>query len=89
MVNRCPYCGHPLERPIRHGIKSCSHCRAFFEATPTNKLLGAAWELRKSHTNSDQFKFFWELTDEEANFLYQHVVEEGYTHDEMLKLLSA
>lgn len=88
MITRCPYCGHELTRPIQNGIKSCTKCRCFFETDRINRLLGAAWELRKS-TNMclDAFQFRTKLSKEEANFVHRHVVDEGYTHDEFFRLL--
>jgi hypothetical protein len=89
MLNRCPYCGNKLARPIRNGIKSCPHCHSFFTTTKNNQLLSAAWELRKSRTNLEQFKFYNELSDDESSWLYHFVVEEGYTHDEMCKIIGS
>ena len=90
MVLNCPYCGHRLEKCIKHGIKSCSRCRAFFETTHTNTLLAAAWQLRRSNNvQFEQFKFFNDLSDEDADLLYKLVIEECHTHDELLKILSA
>lgn len=88
MIIKCPNCGHDLLRPIRNGVKSCLHCHAFFEANKKSKLLSASWELRRN-ANIEQVKYFHELTDEEAQMLYHYIVDNGYTHDEVLKLLSA
>ena len=66
----------------------CEQCRAFFEANDTNKLLSAAWELRKSHhLGLDAFKFRSGLDDTESQFVYHYISELGYSHDEFLKIV--
>ena len=88
MISNCPFCGFQLSRQIKYGIKLCSHCNAIFETTHINKLLSAAWFLRKSrNVQLEQFKFFYDLTDEESDMLYKLVIEEGFTHDEVLSLI--
>lgn len=88
MITRCPNCGQGLERPIKCGIKSCTRCRAFFEADMINTLLSASWELRKNpHMGYDQFQFNTQLSDEDAKFVYYHVAEECCCHDDFIRLL--
>lgn len=71
-------------------MKSCAHCRIFFETSHENNLLGAAWELRKSpHMGIEQFKFLTRLPDADAEYVYQLVIDECYSHDDLLKLFRA
>jgi len=53
----------------------------------TNRLLGAAWELRKHPMGFEQFKFCTQLPQEEAQFVYHYVADEGLCHDEFLRVV--
>lgn len=51
-------------------------------------MLAAAWELRRGRlVNLEQFKHHTQLTQSQAQFVYQHVLEDGKTHDEFIRLL--
>jgi len=42
---------------------------------------------REPHINLDLFKFQSKLADDEVELIYDYVQEQGYTHDELLKVL--
>lgn len=89
MIYRCPNCGDYLTKPIEHGLKSCAKCKCFFESNKKSQLLSAAWEIRKSNyqIGFEEFKFRTSLIGDEANFVYQLVSEDQYSHDEIFKAI--
>ena len=87
-MNYCPYCGHSLYQMLIEGISSCSHCNRIFDSTIRNRLLSVAWAIRHHYFKSiEEIKFSNILTDKEAEFVEKYVLDEGYSHDEFLKVV--
>lgn len=87
MINACPFCGFNLKQPLFDGVTQCSHCSKFFESTNINKLLSAAWELRRKNLTQESLLFQTKLDKDLVEFVYYFVWNLSYSHDEFLKLL--
>jgi len=73
---------------VQSGLTSCKNCSSIFQANQENRLLSVAWALRKSRCpEKEKYRFLKFLTEEEVEFIYHHVVEEGYSHDDFLRKL--
>lgn len=89
MILLCPHCGHHLSQPLLNGITSCSNCRRVFDSSHRNKLLSAAWLVRKHDIYSTDWlieQYHYEPDD--AAFVIKFVAEECYSHEEFLALLN-
>lgn len=87
MIIVCPHCGFELLRELQDGVASCPHCNRFFNSSPFNKLLAAAWMLRRNHqVNLDKFKYETNLNDNEF-WLVTTSIDEGDNHTEFFKIL--
>jgi hypothetical protein len=87
MINYCPECGHNLPQPIFHGITSCNNCRRVFDSSQFNKLLSAAWLVRKRNIDSEDYLVQFGYTKEEADLLVKFVHECCYSHEDFKDLL--
>lgn len=85
MIEHCPHCGHPLQHPFKNGLSSCLHCSRVFDSSRKNLLLSAAWNLRKNYVPVEVFQFQTQLSAYDAHLVYNWVVEEGMSQDEVLK----
>jgi hypothetical protein len=88
MIELCPHCGHKLTHPILRGISSCNNCNRIFDSSPFNRILSAAWLVRRHHISDQDY-----LVDRhgchpvEAELVMEFVSECLYSHEEMVKLL--
>lgn len=87
MINYCPFCGHNLPVAIVHGITSCNNCKRVFDSSQFNKLLSAAWLVRKRNIDSEEYLVQFGYTKEEADLLIKFVYEGCYSHEEFRDLL--
>lgn len=87
MIQVCPNCGHSLQRQLTDGMTHCGHCNQVFDSSDYNKLLSAAWQVRRENLSLEQMK--WQLKmDEDLSILVHTFVHDcGYTHEEFCKLL--
>jgi len=84
----CPNCGRWLELPLSNGITTCINCNKVFDSSPYNKLLSASWEARKNHLPySDVLQEIYQLSDEDTKLLQHYVIDNGYCHDEFVKIV--
>jgi hypothetical protein len=89
LIYACPFCGRKLWKILcNEGITTCNHCGRVFDTSSFHKVLSAAW-MARLHKISDPLvmQATFELTDGEIGILRKYVLEEGYTHDELLKVL--
>lgn len=89
MINYCPFCGHNLPTAIVHGITSCNNCKRVFDSSQLNKLLSAAWFVRKRNIDSEDYLIQFGYTKEEADLLIKFVHEGCYSHEEFRDLLKS
>lgn len=87
MINYCPFCGHNLPTAIVHGITSCNNCRRVFDSSQFNKLLSAAWLVRKRNIDSEEYLIQFGYTKEESELLIKFVFEGCYSHEDFMALL--
>lgn len=83
----CPFCGHVLPHPLKDGIANCLNCSRIFDSTPFNRLLSAAWLVRKHHISDDERVIAYGFKPTEAAIVIRFIAEMGYSHDEFLKAL--
>lgn len=88
MMLLCPCCGHHLPRPILDGIILCINCNRVSDTSYHNQLLSAGWIARKKNINDpevliDQYGY----KKEDAEFVVQHVYEDGCSHEEFLTIV--
>jgi len=89
MMIFCPFCGRKLQNKLKNGITTCGFCQQIFHTSSHHLILSAAWLCRRWHLfDIDKVKKHCELTDEEAAFVQQYVLDLGLPHDELLPLLS-
>ena len=73
-----------------NGITSCENCGRIFDSSDRNKLLSAAWMVRREHLcDLDLIRFRCKLSEDDIAFIYQYVVDDGCCHDEFVKVLNA
>ena len=88
MIYYCPFCGHVLKDSLKDGFTTCSHCNRIFDSCRENRLLSAAWAVRRRHFISiEQLQYFSNLPADELEIIDRYIIEEGYCHDDFLKLL--
>lgn len=86
----CPYCGCKLDAPLDAGITTCSRCGRIFDSCHRNVVLSAAWLVRREHIiDWDTLQFRSHLIDDDLLFVYHYVVDMGYAHDELIKVIDA
>jgi len=84
----CPFCGHILDAPLANGISSCSNCNRLFDSSINNRLLSAAWHVRRRNVTLDELQHFDFLTQDQIEFIEDYVIEAGYTHDELIRFIN-
>ncbi len=86
MINHCPSCGNTLPDKVFDGIGSCQKCDQVFSTSEANTLLAAGWCIRKHHGYSIQrLRDEMGITDAQAEFVYEKVVEDDLSHEEFVK----
>lgn len=89
-MNYCPYCGLPLDRPLIDGISTCNRCGRVFDSSDKNKLLSASWLVRREHVcDTNVIEFRTKLSKEELAPVLKYVVDQGYCHDDFLKIIDS
>ena len=87
MIQVCPNCGHALQRGLSDGLTHCSHCNQVFDSSDYNRLLSAAWQIRKEHLSLEQVKWQLNLGDDFSILVFSFVNDHGYSHEEFMKVL--
>jgi acetone carboxylase gamma subunit len=83
----CPNCGFSLNSYLTDGISTCLNCHRAFDTSKKNRLLSAAWCVRRRNLyDIDELKRYNNLTDKEWEFINHYIINEDLTHDEILKL---
>lgn len=83
----CPFCGHVLPTPVKDGVANCLNCSRIFDSTPFNRLLSAAWLVRRQNIVDEDRVIAYGFTPAEAAFVIRFVAEQAYCHDDFLKVL--
>lgn len=87
MVNICPFCGALLETPFSDGITTCLHCGRVFDDSPFNRLLCAAWAIRKKYVNDVySIQQCYQLEPIHLGAVQKYVMDCSYNHDEFYKI---
>jgi hypothetical protein len=81
----CPNCGYSIAK-LCDGISTCKNCHRTFDTSQINRLLSAAWSVKKLNLSIEDLLYYNNLSDEEVDFIHDNVINKGYTHDELLKL---
>ena len=88
MIYICPFCGSSLPKRLNDGIAACTHCGRIFDSSTFNRLLSAAWILKKNPSLSlERIQFQSQLSESEAIFVYTYITEYGYSHDDFIKVM--
>lgn len=87
MIYVCPNCGHSLHRQLNDGLAHCSHCNRIFDSSDFNRLLAAAWLVRRENLDVEQTIFRTRLSEDEAILVCTFVGDHGYTHEEFIRVL--
>ncbi len=85
MIFNCPFCGVDQAKPLKNGLALCNHCNQIFESNLRNKMLSAAWSLRRYHWGLDKLIEKYGNENHECEFIFAMVVNECFTYDEILK----
>lgn len=83
----CPFCGHVLPNPLKDGVASCLNCSRLFDSTNFNRLLSAAWLVRKQNICDDERLIAYGFSPVESALIIKLVADMGYSHDELIKAL--
>lgn len=86
-IHDCPNCGHALQNKLKDGLTNCLYCNQIFDSSDYNRLLSAAWKIRRENLSLEQVKWQLKLGDDYSILMYTFAGEHGYTHDEIIKLL--
>jgi predicted amidophosphoribosyltransferase len=89
MMYACPNCGFELEHKLNDGMISCTHCFRLIDSSDYNRLLSAGWLIRRRKQNIEQIKYQMQLSQEEADLIEAYVYDQGYSHEDMVKLLKS
>ena len=87
MIYVCPNCGNQLDKELNDGLAHCTHCHRVFDSSDFNRLLSAAWQVRKHNQSIEQLMFQMNIPKDEAILVTAFVGEYGYSHEEFHKLL--
>lgn len=87
-IHLCPFCGRSLDKSIEDGITTCNNCGRIFDSCDYNRLLSAAWVVRREYIiDSEVLKKKCGLSDDETKFITEFVIDKEYTHDEFLSVM--
>jgi len=88
MIVTCPHCGSSIPDALNDGLAACCHCNRVFDSSLYNSLLSASWYVRNHQCYGvDQLISDTKLSEPEAILVYAFVGENGYSHDEFVKVL--
>jgi hypothetical protein len=88
MIYLCPFCGRKVSRAIKDGITTCNNCNRVFDSSSYHKVLSAAWLARRDNLSDVEcLKAAYELTDCEAKIIKKYVIDEGNSHDDLIRVL--
>jgi len=84
----CPHCGKSLPHSLSDGIAFCYSCNRLVETTLYQKLLSAAYFVRKYHCY-DPERLEWEqkLSEDEADLVISFIGEQCFSPQEFSKEL--
>ena len=89
MIYVCPFCGRRISRAINNGITTCNNCHRVFDSSSYHRILSAAWSVRQDNISDlDAIKLVYELNDCEAQIVKKYVIDDTYSHDELLKVVN-
>lgn len=85
MIVLCPFCGQKIGRPLEFGSALCGHCQGVFRTDFKHEVLAAAQLIRRRNVDESQLTTTYKVPVDAANFVIEHVVERGLSHDELHK----
>ena len=89
MIYVCPFCGRRVSRAINDGITTCNNCNRVFDSSSYHKILSAAWLARRDEIiDIIALRAMYDLNDCEANIVSRCVIDQCYSHDELVKELN-
>ena len=89
MIYACPFCGRKVWKIVKDGISTCNYCGRVFDTSSFHRILSAAWMVRRHQiTVPENIQASFELTDCEIGIIKKYIIEENYSHDELLKVLN-
>jgi hypothetical protein len=89
MITVCPQCGHNLSNPIIHGIASCNNCTRVFDSSPFNRILSAAWFVRRHHIENRDALIQYGYEPWVVDLVLDLVAENLYSHEELVQVLKS
>lgn len=87
MIWCCPFCGFKLKKPVLHGISSCTNCCRVFDTSDTNRLLSAAWLVKRDNICSEEALMQYGFSHAESKFVIEAIVDSCLLPEELAKLL--
>jgi len=88
MLLSCPHCGYTLSESLKDGIGSCSNCNRVFDTSPFNRILSAAWYVRRNNVADIDRLVHSGIKEADAYIALALAYDADYTHDELLKVLN-
>lgn len=88
MLLSCPHCGHNLDTPLKDGIGSCGHCNRVYDTSPFNRILSAAWYIRRHNCADVDQLMHAGVKEPDAYVALALAYDADYSHDELLKVLN-
>jgi ribosomal protein L37AE/L43A len=87
VITNCPYCGHRLAKSVMNGISSCSNCCRVFESSHFNRLLSAAWVVRRQSITCPYVLINMGYAPEDAEMVVKYVCDECCNHEDFIAVL--
>ena len=87
MIWTCPFCGFALKKPVLHGISSCTNCCRVFDTSAVNRLLSAAWLVKRNNITSEEVLTQYGFSMDESKFVIEAIIDSCLLPDELAKIL--
>jgi len=85
----CPFCGHQLASFVKDGAVSCPHCSRIFDTSPFNRIMSAAWSVKKNPELTIERLEDYGVIEEEAVIAYTFIAEHAYSIEEFAAFLKS
>jgi uncharacterized C2H2 Zn-finger protein len=87
MMQYCPSCGSAFQNNLNDGLVQCDHCGQVFDSSDYNKLLSAAWAIRREKMSLEKLKWQLQLGDDFSILVHTFVHDYEYSHQDFMNLL--
>jgi len=88
MLLSCPHCGFSLSESLKDGIGSCSNCNRVFDTSPFNRILSAAWYVRRNNIADINRLIQAGIKEPDAYIALALSYDADYNHEDILKILN-